>query len=191
MKPRWLAPALVVWIGSIAHADPRWRLDLSARGVGSVELDSTSTMSRDGLVPSVAVRAERRVGELSIGGTLGAGAPAWYGKTDAALSIDHEHVLATGDARWSIDVGLDAGVGLLFFDAPPETPSTGNALIYWGPFARTRVQLHVLDVLPNTRAVGLVIGANAGITSARYMSPGSGAGLRLEPELEVGLTMRL
>ena len=202
-----LVPIALVSIGSIANASPTWRLDLSARGIGSVELDSSATMTRGGLVPAMSVRAERRAGPLHIGGTLGAGFPAWYGKTDAALSLDYEAALAdrtctmipnddigeqrcTG-ARWLIDAGVDAGIGLLYFDAPPETPSSGNALVYWGPLARARVQLHVLDVLPSTRAVGLVVGANAAVTSARYMSPGSGTGLRLEPELEVGLTMRL
>ena len=202
-----LAPVLLVSIGSGARADPNWRLDLSARGVGSVELDRTATMTRDGLVPAMTVRAERRAGTLQIGGTFSAGFPAWYGKTDAALSLDYEVPLADrtctilpnddigaqhcSGARWAIAAGVDAGVGLLYFDAPPETSSNGDALIYWGPLARVRLQLHVLDVLPSSRAVGLVVGANAAVTSARYMSPGSGSGIRLEPELELGLTLRL
>ena len=181
----------MVWLGSVGHADPSWRLDVSARGIGSIEIDNTAVMTRDAIVPALGIRAEKRFGSVMVGGTVGAGFPAWYGKTDAALSIDHERVLSDGDVRWSIAIGLDAGIGVYYFNAPPETEASDNALIYWGPLARARVQLHVLDVLPNTRALGLVVGANAGVTSARYTSPAAGAALRFEPELEVGLTMRL
>lgn len=202
-----LAALALLLLPLTAHAEPRWRLDLSARGIASLELDSSATQMRDGIVPAASVRALRRYGSVQIGGTISAGFPAWYGRTEASLSIDHELALAeptcelvanetVGEqrchgARWSIDTGFDAGVGLLYFDAPPETPSNGNALVYWGPLARARLQLHVLDVLPTTRAVGLVVGANAALSSARYMSPGSGSGVRFEPELELGLTMRL
>jgi hypothetical protein len=202
------APCLVLaCLPATATAGPGWRIDLSARGVGSVELDSGSAQMREAIVPAVGARIERRVGPIYLGGAFSAGFPAWYGKTEAALSIDHELVLADprcevvpGDfigeqrchgARWSIDAGVDAGVGLLYFDAPPETAAASDALIYWGPAARGRLQLHVLDVFPRSRAVGLVVGANVAITSARYMSPGSGTGVRLEPELELGVTMRL
>jgi hypothetical protein len=191
-----------------ATADPDWRLDLSGRGVGSVELTGTEQM-REGFVPAASMRALRRVGALDVGGTITAGFPAFYGRAEAAFSVDHEHVLARPTcvhvsdgsdaighevcrgARWSIAGGLDAGVGLLYAGAPPETPASSDALIYWGPVARARLQLHVLDVLPSSRAVGLVVGANAAITSARYTSTASGTGVRFEPELEVGLTMRL
>jgi hypothetical protein len=201
-----LAPLSIVLFPLTATGDPGWRIDLSARGVASVELGD-STQMRDAIVPAVGARFEHRAGPVYLGGAFTAGMPAWYGKTEAALSIDHEHVLAKptcelvandfiGEqqchgARWSIDVGADAGVGLLYFDAPPETSSTGDSLIYWGPLGRVRLQLHVLDMLASSRAVGVVIGANVAITSARYMSPGSGTGVRLEPELELGLTMRL
>ncbi len=175
--------------GLPARAEPSWRVDLTARGIGSVELDSGAMQPRDGLVPALGVRAMRRVGAVQLGGTIGGGFPAYYGKSDAALSIDYMHAIR--GERVQLATGFDAGVGLLYFDAPPETPAGSNALIYWGPLARARVQLHVLDVLPNGRAIGLVAGANVAITSARYMSPGDGTGLRLEPELEIGLTMRL
>jgi hypothetical protein len=186
-----LAILLAVCSGTNADADPTWRLDLSARGIASVELDNSATMTRDGVVPAMSARVERRIGNLYVGGTFGGGMPAWYGKAEALGSIDCEHVLSDGDARWAFDAGMDAGVGLLYFDAPPETSPTDNALLYWGPLARARLQLHVMQVMPNARAVGLVVGASTAVTSARYMSPGSGTGLRLEPELELGLTMRL
>lgn len=175
----------------VAAAEPRWRLDLSARGIASVELDDSAAQTRDGVVPAFGVRALRRIGAFEVGGMFSAGIPAYYGKTEAALSLDHEEVISDHGTRVSFATGVDAGVGLLYFDAPPETPAMSDALIYWGPVARARFQLHVLDVLPNRRAVGLVVGANAAVTSARYMSPASGTGMRLEPELEVGLTMRL
>ena len=170
-----------------ATADPSWRIDLSARGIGSVELGDANH-PRDGVVPAFGVRALRRVGPVHVGGSIGGGLPAWYGKADAALSIDHETVRGR---RWALTTGLDAGVGLFYFDAPPETPPSSDALIYWGPLVRARLQLHVLTMLPSSRAIGVVVGANAAVTSARYMSPASGTGVRLEPELEVGLTMRL
>ena len=196
---RWVSHAHAVRNAAIAlllvpftaAAEPRWRLDLSARGIASVELDDSASQTREGIVPAFGVRALRRVGAFELGGMISAGVPAYYGKTEAALSLDHEEVISDGSTRVTFATGVDAGVGLLYFDAPPETPAMSDALIYWGPLARARLQLHVLDVLPNRRAVGLVVGANAAITSARYMSPSSGAGLRLEPELEVGLTMRL
>jgi hypothetical protein len=190
-----------------AAADPNWRVDLSARGIGSVELDDRAAHRRGALVPALAVRALRDVGAVQLGASLGAGWPAWYGKADAALAIDHERVLAVPHcelvadegigheacrgARWSIAVGLDAGVGLFYYDAPPETPPSSDALLYWGPLARARLQLHVVDVLQARRAIGLVVACNAAITTARYMSTASGTGVRFEPELEVGLTMRL
>ena len=219
MRPTLAGVLVVVGIASprAAGAEPRWRLDLSARGIASFELgntrmtDVTSTedlaRARDGLVPAVGVRFERRIGRDEgadhggwlVGGAMSAGVPAYYGKTEAVLSVDREVVIADGSkrpggdggTRWLVAAGVDAGVGLLYFDAPPETPAHDDALIYWGPLARARVQLHVLDVLLTTRAVGLVVGANAAVTSARYMSPSAGTGLRLEPELEVGITMRL
>jgi hypothetical protein len=168
-------------------ADPSWRIDLSARGISSVELASASN-PRDGLVPAFGARALRRVGPVHVGGSIGAGFPAWYAKADAAVSIDHETVRR---ARWALTTGLDAGVGLFYFDAPPETPPSSDALIYWGPLVRARVQLHVLTMLPSSRAIGVVVGANAAVTAARYTGTASDSGVRLEPELEVGLTMRL
>lgn len=202
-----LLPLALILAPATAASDPGWRIDVSARGIASVELGDSSTPMRDVVVPTVGARIERRVGSLYIGGSFGAGLPAWYGKTEATLSIDHEHVVSKptcelvpndfiGEqqchgARWSIDVGADAGIGLLYFKAPPETPAMSDALIYWGPLARARLQLHVMDLLAGSRAVGVVAGANLAITSARYMSPDVGTSLRLEPELELGITMRL
>jgi len=172
-----LAPTLLVV--PPAGADPRWRLDLSGRGIGSVELSGSADQMRDGFVPAIGVRALRRVGSLQLGGSIGAGFPAWYGKAEAVLSVDHERVLAEQHrgARWSVSAGLDGGVGLLYAGAPPETSASSNALMYWGPLVRARFQLHVLDVLPSSRAIGLVVGANAAFTAARYMSTATGTGV--------------
>lgn len=214
LAPFVMALAPTTLAVSPAGAEPvssptHWRLDVSARGIGSVELAPSAEHMREGLVPALSVRALRRLGALQLGGTLGAGFPAWYGKAEASISLDLERVLASprcelvresaddlgrqecSGARWSLVSGFDTGVGLFYFDAPPETSPSSNALIYWGPLVRARLQLHVVDVLANARGVGLVVGANAGVTSARYTSTASGAGVRLEPELELGLTLRL
>lgn len=190
MKVAALVTSIPILVPTIpAQAEPTWRLDLSARGVASIELESGAMQPRAGLVPALGIRALRRIGSVQLGGTIGGGFPAYYGKADAALSIDY--VVALGGERLQLATGLDAGVGLLYAGAPPETSASSNALIYWGPLARARVQLHVLDILPNGRAVGLVAGVNAAITSAHYMSTADDTGLRLEPEVEVGITMRL
>jgi hypothetical protein len=202
-----LTPLSLVLVPLTASADPGWRIDVSARGVASVELDSGAMQMREAVVPAFGARFEHRVGAFYLGGGFTAGFPGWYGRTEAALSVDHERVLAKptcevvsndwiGEqhchgARWSLAIGADAGVGLLYFDAPPETPAISDAVIYWGPLARARVQLHVLDLVAGARAVGLVLGVNLAVTSARYMSPSAGNGIRLEPEIELGVTMRL
>ena len=167
------------------HAE--WRIDLAARGITSFEL-ADSMHTRDGVVPALGGRVLRRVGRLLLGGSFGAGMPAWYGKAELAASVDIEQVLAQPSCtlitagpddigrrecrgyRWSIDTGLDAGIGLFYFDAPPMLEAPGDELLYWGPLARARVQLHVLSPLASGRALGFVAGIAAAVTSAHYMS---------------------
>ena len=191
-------------------AEPAWRAEFPLRAVGSIELDAAAPHQRDAIVPAFALRIGRRIARgIYLGGTFGGGLPAWYGKTELAASADAEHVLAEPrcevvsegahdlghrvcrGARWTVSAGLDAGLGLYYADAPPLTPPSSDALIYAGPLVRARVQLHILDVLANGRAIGVAFGASVAATSAHYMSTADGHGRRLEPELEVALTTRL
>ena len=89
-----LLPLALILAPATAASDPGWRIDVSARGIASVELGDSSTQMRDVIVPTVGARIERRVGSVYVGGAFGAGLPAWYGKTEATLSIDHERVFA-------------------------------------------------------------------------------------------------
>lgn len=210
MRPlRGLVPILL-FASAQASADPRWRIDGALLATGSLELDTASMQARTGVVPSLDARVMRRVGRFHLGGVIGGGFPAFYGRADAALSADIDRELSRpsceivrsepGDlvgserctgAHWLVSAGLDAGLGMYYFDAPPETASSSDALLYWGPLVRARVQLHALDVLDNGHAVGVVFGAHAALRSAHYMSTASGTGTRLEPGLDVALELEL
>jgi hypothetical protein len=37
------------------------------------------------------------------------------------------------DARFVLSGGIDAGIALFHFDAPPELSASSDALLYWGP----------------------------------------------------------
>lgn len=176
--------------------DSTWRLDLGVRGAGSVELDSAPSMDRGGVVPTVSIRAQRRFGSVLVGGYLGAGMPAWYGQHELSGSIDFERVLRAPDeetdtARLSLTAGLDAGVAMLFYDAPPELSASSDALMYWGPLARARLQLHALWPTPIGKLVGVVVGVGVAASRSHYISTASGTGVRLEPGVEVALEVRL
>jgi len=199
---------LLAALHGTAAAESSWRVDASARGIASVEVEGATQMRR-GVVPDLAVRAQRAYGNFLIGGTIGAGFPAFYGHHEASASIDLDHVLRRpfcelvpdDDAsiptqhcdglRWSVGAGIDSGVGMFYFDAPPETSSSSDALLYWGPFARVRLQVHALSVLSTGRAVGLVFGISLAVANARYMTTGTDVGIRLEPAAELGLSLLL
>jgi len=196
---------LAVELLSLGLASPAiaegWRLDLGVRGAGTVEL-ATASPDRVGVVPSVGVRVEHRLGPVFVGGAIAAGFPAYFGQHEAAASVDREHVLrsptcdrvaAIGDcpARISIDAGIDAGMAMLFYDAPPELPAASDGLLYWGPFARARIQLRATWATPNDRAVGIVVGLGLAASRAHYMSTDGGTGVRAEPSIELGLDVRL
>jgi len=196
------AAAIAVTAAAPARAD-RWLVDLSMRGAGSVELEADAPMNRRAVVPSMAVRLERRLGPLHVGGVIGAGLPAYYGQHELALAADVERVVR--DRRcgaWSDDdpctaarvvlaAGIDLGLGLLFYDAPPETASGSDAVLYWGPLGRARAQLRVLWPTPNGKELGVVVGVDLSVSSSHYMSTATGTGTRLEPGLELGLELRL
>jgi hypothetical protein len=201
--------ACVTVATATANAEPSWNIDLAARGNGSFELSNGAPRDRVGLVPNLVIRAERRIGPLFVGGTIGVGFPAWYGEHEAELSIDVEHVISEPRCMLahdgnrlgsetcrglgiSISAGADAGIGLYYYDAPPMMEAPTDALMYWGALARARVQLHVLNVHSFGRPLGLVIGAGAAVSSARYLStPTPGTGVRCEPSVEIGLEVRL
>jgi hypothetical protein len=183
-------PAAVVDGAEPEPVAPVWRLDVLARGVGSIATGTRSDAGSDrtGLAPAVAVRLEHRAGSLELGGSLAASIPAWAGQLDAALSLDYERALAPG---WSLAVGGDGGVSVYYFDAGLGDAVPMDALRYWGPFARVRLQLHALSTRPNGRAIGLVFGPTLGVTWAHALVGDATYGARLEPGFELGLTTRL
>lgn len=173
-----------------APAAERWSIDMTARAIGSFELATGSPRDRPGIVPNLAMRAEKKLGWLSLGGTLAVGFPAYLGQHELALSADIDHVLLrSGERTTSIGAGFDGGVELYFFDAPPLMEGPSDALMYWGPLGRTRVQLRITDRLPSGAQVGVVIGAGAAITRAHFMAV-DGVGWRVEPSLEVGVAVK-
>ncbi len=89
------------------------------------------------------------------------------------------------DARVVLLGGIDTGVALVAYDAPPELSSTDDALLYWGPLGRARVAVRASWPTPSGNELGVTVGAGLAITSAHYMTTASGTGLRLEPELDV------
>ncbi len=185
-------PAVVVDGTSQPPIDPVWRVDIVARGVASV---ATTTVTggapgamRSGLAPALALRVEHRFGPLDIGGTLAAAIPAWAGQLDAAVSVDHAHAVTR---RWSLVVGGDAGASVYYYDAGVGDSAPADVLRYWGPFARVRAQLQAMWTQPNGRAIGVVTGPTLAVTWAHAFIGEDTYGARLEPGLELGLTMRL
>jgi len=180
-------PAAEVEGTTIVPIDPQWRLDLAARGVGSIATGDTGSL-RSGLAPALAIRAEHRLGPLEVGGSLAFAVPAWAGQLDAALSADYTHPLG---ASWAAGVGLDAGISVYYFDAGLGDNAPMDAVKYWGPFARVRAQAQYLWPQPNGRAVGLVFGPTLAATWAHAWFGERTDGARLEPGFELGLTLRL
>jgi hypothetical protein len=180
-------PAVVVEGEAVPPVDPQWRLDLAARGVGSIATGDTGSL-RSGLAPALAIRAEHRLGPLEVGGSIAVAVPAWAGQLDAALSADY--VRAIGSS-WAAGIGVDAGASVFYFDAGLGDDTPMDAVKYWGPFARVRAQLHYLWPQPNGRAVGLVVGPTLAATWAHAWFGERTDGARLEPGFELGLTLRL
>lgn len=196
--------AIALFAGT-ARAE-RWRFDVDGAGTASLGVDSDPPTHRRGVVPSLAIRAERRLGPVFFGGTLGAGLPAWYGRDELSGSADIERVLSDAScelirvdredlgheectgSRIALGIGLDAGLGVFYYDAPPMQEGPPKGLLYAGPLVRARVELHTLDVDPSGRMVGVVIGAGLAAVAATY-DPGR-RGSRLEPSLAVGLELR-
>ncbi|NVB82926.1 MAG: hypothetical protein HOV81_31400 [Kofleriaceae bacterium] len=172
-----------------------WRLAIAMRGTGSFAVGAAPN-DRVAVVPALDVRVQRALGPMLVGGHVSAGAPAWYGEHEVALSVDTERVLRerADAARISISAGADAGVAFLFFDAPPET-SSPDALEYWGLLVRARAQLHVLWPMPTGKRIGFVAGGGIAVSDARYIEVVQGAphgeGTRVEPSAEFGLEVRL
>src|SRR5690349_21031040 len=140
-----LGSMVAVGLAASSAAADSWRIDTSLRAAGSVELDDGAPRDRSAVVPSLAIRAERKLGHrVYVGGFLAAGMPAYFGQHELAVSADVEQVLREQpcveldacDARISLTFGGDLGVAMVLYDAPPETPASSDALLYWGPLAR-------------------------------------------------------
>lgn len=186
--------AWVVAIISIAEAEPPppWRIDAGLRGTSTLAVGDEPN-AREGIVPSVTVRVARRLRSAPsthLGVAVAAGAPAYYGRHELAVMVDRELVLGEVP-RVSLSLGVDAGVGMTFADAPPELPATSDALLYWGGFVRALAALRIEWETPNGKLVGVAIGGGAGASEARYLTTATGRGLRVEPILDVALTLRL
>lgn len=93
--------------------------------------------------------------------------------------------------RISIGAGVDAGIAMYYFDAPPMMEGPSNALMYWGPLGRARLQFRTLAP-QRFGDLGVVVGIGTAFSSAHYMSTETGGtGTRIEPSFEVGISMRL
>jgi hypothetical protein len=168
-----------------------WNIDLGFRGAGTIAVGDTP-MSRSGAVPSLTVRAQRSFGTIFVGANLAAGFPVYVGQHEASLSIgvarvvrDRHCVEDRCDARLTVLGGVDAGITILHYDAPPDLPASSDALLYWGPLARARAAFRATWPTPSGKEIGITVGAGLAAVSARYMSTASGDGLRVEPELDV------
>ncbi|MFN0252927.1 MAG: hypothetical protein ACKV2T_38995 [Kofleriaceae bacterium] len=198
--------ALAVLPVATAHADTLpWHVELGLRGTASLAVGDEA-VSRSGVVPSLTIRTQRSFGGLFVGANLAAGLPAYAGQHEASLSVGHAWTLREGDCRRGpldpdsddgtfgdldcdaqVDFlgGVDAGVVLLHFDAPPELSATDDALLYWGPLARARAAVRATWSTPAGKQLGVTAGLNLAVTSAHYMTTATGTGLRLEPSLDV------
>ncbi len=185
----------------VASAELPWTVDVGVRGAGSIAVGD-DPMQRSGAVPSMTIRAQRSLGAAFIGANLAAGFRVYVGQHEASLSVGVAHELRSGrcvrvdfardvdadpecDASIELLGGIDAGVGILHYDAPPELSSSSNAVLYWGPLARARVALRAMWPMPTGKQLGFTIGAGVATVSARYTSTATGTGVRLEPELDI------
>jgi hypothetical protein len=182
---------LVLLAPSTVFADPAWQLDLSARTAASLA-SSSAPNDRVGIAPAILVRATHRLGPLHVGGTLGAGFPAYYGQHEASLALQYEHALGRcADPCRRIITGADLGIAMLFHDAPPESSASSEALLYYGPLARARVELRTTWETPTGKQIGFTIGLALGATRATYMTTTEGTSMRLEPSATIGLALGL
>ncbi len=181
----------------IASADAPWAVDVGVRGIGSIAVDDAA-MSRSGAAPSIVARIQRTLGPVFIGANLAAGLPAYLGEHEASVAIGLAHTLREGrcirdldsdneqcDARLVLLGGVDAGVALFFYDAPPELSASSDAVFYWGPLARARAAFRATWPTPNGQQIGVTVGVGVAAVSARYMTTASGSGVRIEPGVDV------
>jgi hypothetical protein len=195
--------ALAVLPAATAHAESLpWHVDVGLRGAATLAVGDEA-MSRSGVVPSLTIRAQRTLGAVYVGANLAAGFPVYAGQHEASLSIGVVRTLRAGhcrrgaldpdgsfgdldcDAQLDLLAGVDAGVALLHFDAPPELSSTDDALLYWGPLGRARAAVRATWATPTGKQLGVTAGVNFAVTSAHYMTTATGTGVRLEPSLDV------
>ena len=181
----------------IASADAPWAVDLGLRGTGSIAVDD-APMSRSGAAPSIVARIQRTLGPVFVGANLAAGLPAYVGEHEASLSAGLAHTVRDGrcirdldddseqcDARLVVMGGVDAGVALFFYDAPPELSASSDAVFYWGPLARARAAFRATWPTPNGQQLGVTIGVGVAAVSARYMTTATGTGVRIEPSVDI------
>jgi hypothetical protein len=178
-----------------------WSIELGVRGAASFAVDE-NPMSRTGAVPSMVIRVQRDVGPVYIGANLAGGLPAYLGQHEASLSLGLSHAVRDGrciradldadeqcDARLVLLGGIDAGITLFHFDAPPELSSDSDALLYWGPLGRARVAFRATWTTPTGKEIGVTVGAGVAAVWARYMTTATGSGVRVEPELDMACTI--
>lgn len=184
---------------SVAHARPdAWSVEVDLRGTGSVAIGA-GAISRAGAVPSLGVRTRRAFDRVHVGANLAAGFPAWYGQHELSLTAELVHTVREArcsrstleaavecDARLDLSGGIDGGIAMLYFDAPPELSSSSNAVVYWGPLGRARVALRATWPMANETEIGVSIGGGLALASAHYTDPTPARGVRLEPTLEIG-----
>lgn len=72
-----------------------------------------------------------------------------------------------------------------------ETAASSVELLYWGPIARARAQLRWLWETPTRKSFGIVVGAGIAGSRAQYMTTSTNTGVRIEPSIDVGLSLRL
>jgi hypothetical protein len=189
-----------------AHAESLpWHVDVGIRGAATLAVGDEA-MSRSGVVPSLTIRAQRTLGPVYVGANLAAGFPVYAGQHEVSLSVGVARTLRAGhcrrgaldpdsgdgtfgdldcDAQIDLLGGVDAGITLLHFDAPPELSATDDALLYWGPLGRARAAVRATWATPTGKQLGVTAGVNFAVTSAHYMTTATGTGVRLEPSLDV------
>jgi hypothetical protein len=190
---RVLAIVLMLTCAARARADESHRLEfeLGAFAIGSIEVDKTAQKQRSGLAPQIAMRGAYQIGAgVRVGVEVGTLFGTGYGNYEGAATIAFDRTIAkSGNRTFALGPALDLGYAIYEFDAA-LVPGPSSGFVYYGPFARALVQLHVLWRDRAENRVGLVIGAGAAVVAAQYIDSATGGGTRVEPTLEVALESR-
>jgi hypothetical protein len=189
---RALVVLVLVASTRIAVADRAFELGI--RGAGSLSIDE----GRNGVAPSVFLRAQRRLGVAYLGINVVGGLPAYFSQLEASIAAGFVHTIREGrcvradldadeqcDARLLFLGGIDAGIAMFYFDAPPEMSSTSDGLVYWGPLVRARGAFRATWPTPSGKQLGFTIGAGVAFARAYYLSDATGDDVRIEPEIDI------